>query len=436
MSVAALNLTAADVAAHAALGITPDILERAQVRRVDDFDARERLTSKHPGDLSGILYPYLSPTNGHVTTYRLRRDHPEIEQGKPKDKYLSAWGDRKRLYFPPDPAALLGDVSAPVIIVEAEKSVLAIASAAASIGRAVLAVGTGGCWGWRGRIGKVEDASGARVDETGALPDFDLIVWSCRPTVIAFDANAATNAKVQQARRLLATELKARDADVRIVDVPVEPDVNGPDDYIGRHGADAFFALIDSDSNAAIDLVLSPADPMPSAEAFVARQHTVADVRTLHHQAGLFYAYDVGAYRQHDEPSVRSTLYKFLKPAQQRIAATKPLVPFQPTKSKVENVLDALRAVCNLPTIQLPPCWLHPVYGDDLKSRDMLAFTNGLLHVPKRTMYPATPHFFTLNGLDFPYDPWATTPTAWLAFLKQLWPDDESSIEMLQEMFG
>ena len=84
---------------------------------------------------------------------------------------------------------------------------------------------------------------------------------------------------------------------------------------------------------------------------------------------------------------------------------------------------------------QMPPCWLTSVYGD-LDPRDMLAFTNGLLHVPTRTLNLPTPHFFTLNGLDFAYDPWAPSPTAWLAFLHQLWPEDESSIEMLQEMFG
>ena len=90
---------------------------------------------------------------------------------------------------------------------------------------------------------------------------------------------------------------------------------------------------------------------MPSAEAFVTQAYTVGDVRTLHHQAGLFYGYQpgAGAYQHRDEPAVRADLYKFLKPAQQRIAATKTtpsqLAPFQPTKSKVENVLDALRAV-------------------------------------------------------------------------------------------
>ncbi|MDO8795076.1 MAG: phage/plasmid primase, P4 family [Vicinamibacterales bacterium] len=192
---------------------------------------------------------------------------------------------------------------------------------------------------------------------------------------------------------------------------------------------------------AGADLVLSPGDPMPSAEAFVVRAYTVDDIHTLHHQSGVFYGYqpEAGAYQHRDEPTVRADLYKFLKPAQRWIAATsatpRHLAPFQPTKSKVENVLDALRAVCNLPTSQMPPYWLHRAYGD-LDPRDMLAFTNGLLHVPTRTLYMPTPHFFTLNGLDFAYDPWAQAPAAWLTFLKQLWPSDSSSIEMLQEMFG
>ena len=63
--------------------------------------------------------------------------------------------------------------------------------------------------------------------------------------MIAFDANAATNAKVQAARRPRQGELTARGADVHLVDIPAEPGVNGPDDYIGRHGAEAFFALLD-----------------------------------------------------------------------------------------------------------------------------------------------------------------------------------------------
>jgi putative DNA primase/helicase len=49
---------------------------------------------------------------------------------------------------------------------------------------------------------------------------------------------------------------------------------------------------------------------------------------------------------------------------------------------------------------------------------------------------PHTPAFFSLNALDFDYQPNAPPPTEWLKFLKQLWPDDQQSIDMLQEMFG
>ena len=133
-------------------------------------------------------------------TCRLRRDHPEMENGKPRDKYLSAFGDTKHLFFPPGAGELLADTSVPIIIVEAEKSVLAIMAAAERTGRRVLAIGTGGCWGWRGRIGKTTDSTGTRVDETGPLPDLGRVTWTGRDAVNLFDSNSVTNEKVQAAR--------------------------------------------------------------------------------------------------------------------------------------------------------------------------------------------------------------------------------------------
>ena len=168
-----MDLTPTDVATHAALGITTALLERAQVRRVSDREARELLTSKHSGDLAGILYPYLGPLSGREAAYRLRRDHPEMEGDKPKDKYLCSWGDNRHLYFPPGCAGKLSDVADDVIIVEAEKSALAVTCAAERVGRKVLAVATGGIWGWRGIVGKTVDVHGARVDEKGPLPDLN-----------------------------------------------------------------------------------------------------------------------------------------------------------------------------------------------------------------------------------------------------------------------
>ena len=245
-------LTAADFALHAQLGIEPDVLEQLQVRRVDDLDARATLgLTTRVGRLDGVLYPYLVPGQAHPVTHRLRRDHPELEQGGPKNKYVSAYGDHRHLYFATVDPALLSDAIVPVIVAEAEKSALAIACAPRRQARSILPIGLGGCWGWRGRIGKAANARGVTVDEVGPLPDLGRIKWTDRDTILAFDANAASQPAVQAARRALARELASRGAQVRILSLPVEEGINGPDDYLGRHGDAAFFTLVD----AALDVV-------------------------------------------------------------------------------------------------------------------------------------------------------------------------------------
>jgi Protein of unknown function (DUF3631)/Domain of unknown function (DUF3854) len=241
-----VTLTAADIRLHAALGIDEAMLEAARVTRVDDAGARS-LGIRHAGDLAGLVYAYVHPCTGYVRTYRLRRDHPEMENGKPKDKYLSPAGDRKDLYFPPGVStADLADLRITVVFVESEKAALALMAAAARLGLRVIAIATGGCWGWCGRIGKVIDAAGARVDEKGPLPDLALFTWGRRDGVILFDANAATNDQVRAARRAFAHDLIGRGANVRIGALPAEAGLNGPDDYIGKHGDSALFTLIDA----------------------------------------------------------------------------------------------------------------------------------------------------------------------------------------------
>lgn len=236
-----------DVEAFARFGIDLDLLTAAGVRRVthqqaiDDYGIRYR--SDH---LEGVAFPYANPCSGEPVTCRIRRDHPEIDaDGRPIAKYVQP-PDRHHLFFPPAASALVADVDVPAVFVEAEKSSLTLTAAAARLGRRRLVIATGGCWGWKGTIGKATDADGARVDERGPLADFDRVVWTGRDAVILFDANATTNADVQKARRALARELASRGARVRVVDLPTEPDVNGPDDYRAAHDDAALFALLDA----------------------------------------------------------------------------------------------------------------------------------------------------------------------------------------------
>lgn len=244
------SLRPADLELHSQLGIQPDLLVAARVRRVTHEQARDdcgiRYRSEH---LEGIWYPVLDPERGTVRGGRVRRDHPELDaDGRPVAKYLAP-PDRHHLYFTPGAGPRLADTSVPVTLVESEKASLALTAAAMRANRPILVIGLGGCWGWRGTIGKTTDATGARVDEKGPLPDLDRIAWRDRDVVILFDANAATNPKVQAARRSLAAELIGRGARVRVADLPTEEGINGPDDFIGAHGAVALFALLDARPN-------------------------------------------------------------------------------------------------------------------------------------------------------------------------------------------
>jgi putative DNA primase/helicase len=96
--------------------------------------------------------------------------------------------------------------------------------------------------------------------------------------------------------------------------------------------------------------------------------------------------------------------------------------------------MDALRALCHVPTSTVQPCWLGADPGID--PFDVLACRNGHLHIPTRELRAPTPTFFTTNGLDFDYEPDAGEPERWLRFLDDLWPDDSESIATLQEMIG
>jgi hypothetical protein len=134
-----------------------------------------------------MAIPNIFPGQDYIREYRLRRDHPDIEGGKVKGKYIAPPGRGNLLYFPvgTDPA-WLSDPGLPLIITEGEFKAIAL-SRAACYGRSpgeprFLAVGLSGVWNWRGTIGKTSDAEGNRVDVKGAISDLGRLIWNrCRP---------------------------------------------------------------------------------------------------------------------------------------------------------------------------------------------------------------------------------------------------------------
>jgi hypothetical protein len=238
-----MKLSETDLNRFAQLGITREIVERAKIARVTVTEAATDFGILN-ADSSGLVFPYFLPqSNGYRVTARLRQDKPAIdESGRPR-KYLCAIGDNRHLYFPPCKPEWIQS-SAPLIFVEAEKSALALLRWAEAHDLPHVPVGLGGCWAWRGRIGKTVDANGKRVDEKGALPD--LAIAKARRCFVLYDVNVRTNAEVYRARQGFIDALAEVGArEVLVIELPELAGVNGPDDYLGsQQGGDTgFFEL-------------------------------------------------------------------------------------------------------------------------------------------------------------------------------------------------
>src|ERR1700728_3076441 len=93
--------------------------------------------------------------------------------------------------------------------------------------------------------------------------------------------------------------------------------------------------------------VLSPSTPLNSAREMVRRLYLHPAFRTLQHQQDVFYCWRGTHYAEAAREEIRADIYDFLDGAI-RIVDEKP-VPFDPNKSKVANVLEALAAAAQLP---------------------------------------------------------------------------------------
>lgn len=112
--------------------------------------------------------------------------------------------------------------------------------------------------------------------------------------------------------------------------------------------------------------------------------------------------------------------------------AGKPVnVKVRNNRSTVGETLFAIKA-CGTLVSHTPPCWLP---GGD-PAVNVMPCRNGLLDVHTGDLKPLAAKLFCTWGLDFDYTPNAPAPQAWETFLRQLWPDDSQSIEVLQEIFG
>jgi putative DNA primase/helicase len=180
-------------------------------------------------------------------------------------------------------------------------------------------------------------------------------------------------------------------------------------------------------------IVPAPTEPVAVARRFVEdRYHDERGCRLIHHH-GLFYAWTGTHWPEGEGRAVRSDLYRWLEDAMYRKDNGAGLVPFQPTKGKVANALEALEAITHISEHLGPPTWIGAA---PWPAEDTVALQNGLLRLSARELHPHTPAFFNEHVLPFAFDLSAPQPERWHRFLNELWDDDRESIDTLQELMG
>ena len=186
-------------------------------------------------------------------------------------------------------------------------------------------------------------------------------------------------------------------------------------------------------------LVLSPKRTLPTARAYVLEFHTHRDGFTLRCYGDMLWAWRGNRYVEIEDGAVRHKLQPWLHNAlrfvKDRASGKMVLAPFESNPGTVRNALDSIRSLMHLDAATPMPCWLGDRAGRP-PATEVLSCKSMNLHIPTGLVLPATPALFTPCALDFDYDKNAPVPAAWLAFLKQLWPNDDECIQLLQEWFG
>jgi P4 family phage/plasmid primase-like protien len=105
--------------------------------------------------------------------------------------------------------------------------------------------------------------------------------------------------------------------------------------------------------------------------------------------------------------------------------------------ASVSAALDAIKSIVHLPNHPntKPPIWLEDYARTKPSASKLVSLRNGLFHLEDSILIPHSLGFFTQNSLPFEYNQSAQCPE-WTNFLQSVWPDDQQSVDCLQEMFG
>jgi putative DNA primase/helicase len=182
--------------------------------------------------------------------------------------------------------------------------------------------------------------------------------------------------------------------------------------------------------------------PPPTAPYAVAKQlyqgcRDADGIRNLLAYRGGWQLWRTTHWSEVDAAEVRARVYRALEHAVYlKVVNFQPtLVPWDPTRHKVGNVMESMAAVGHLSSDVDAPDWID-THGVAAPAAQVISCRNGLLDLDNRTLHEHTPALFNVVAVPFAYDALAAEPTLFLDFLASVWGDDEESIALLQEYFG
>ena len=189
--------------------------------------------------------------------------------------------------------------------------------------------------------------------------------------------------------------------------------------------------------------VVNPNDPMAAARLFHKNYSRHGIVPALHHHQGDWWLWDERKYVERTNDDVRATVWTWLDGCscwtKEGRSGTSKLVPLRPNRNMVSGVLDALRAVANLPDTYEMPCWVNS--NGFPAPENLIAFDNGLLDLEhfiatgNAKLIDHTPNWFSPTCLPHKFVSDAQCPN-WMKFLHEVLERDQDRIDALAQWFG
>ncbi len=154
--------------------------------------------------------------------------------------------------------------------------------------------------------------------------------------------------------------------------------------------------------------VPAPSNPYAVGKMFLEHHYPDDVVESLvRHHRNTFHRYDGTSWPEFDERRLESDLYRWLDGAKywKKVKDDVELVDFEPTRYKIADLIDAIRANTHLDMHITTPAW---IVGED--QGQVVPLANGLLTISTRKLIPHTPAYFAPHVLPFEYDRTAPTP--------------------------